>query len=252
MNELRERFLETTFEMLAGERMAEFRVVTAWNPDGVAADADSNRKADAGLAAEIDKRRLKRFRVFGGSPDGSHVEPGWGVDCDEATALELGRMFRQFAIFAFHGEDIEFIECRSGERGKLPFRPHRVTCPRDKRMFTLHVGSRAGRFEPADEEWLVRKVSGVFPSFTIHSGTGVFRCQVEEVRLVSVATTDTRRVLHLAEEIRCALGQEGVGVSCGGVYQRVCPWSDRDFMESVFLGSKQAGAAADEAPRRAD
>lgn len=236
MSNIREKFLETRFEILASERLQTFWVITAWNPDGVVANENSNRSADERLAAELDRRALRRFRILGGSPDGSHVEPGWGVACEESTALELGRMFGQLAVFSFSGEDIDLVDCRDGSAVRLPPCQRRVECPRNKRVFILHIGSRTQCFEPADEDWLVQTVSKSFPNFTIQSGTGVFRSQSEEVRLVSIATTHTRGVLDLAEDIRCGLNQDGVGVSCNGVYQRVCNWSDLDFTERVFEG----------------
>jgi len=234
MNDLQEKFLDTRFEMLGSERARKFWVITAWNPDGVVADAAANRMADQNLAAELEKRGLQRFRVFGGSPDGSHVEPGWGVACEATAALELGRSFGQLAVFSFNGESIDLVDCRDGSMVRLPPCQERVVCPRIKRIFTLHVGSRTERIESADEDWLVQTVSKTFPSFSIQSATGVFRGQSEEARLISIATAHTRGVLDLAEEIRCSLKQEGVGVSCGGVYQRVCKWSDLDFTERVF------------------
>jgi len=234
VNDLQEQFLDTRFEMLASERARKFWVITAWNPDGVLTDAAVNRMADQNLAAELEKRGLQRFRVFGGSPDGSHVEPGWGVACEEAAALELGRLFGQLAVFSFNEEKIYLVDCRDGSMVRLPPCQERVVCPRTKRIFTLHIGSRAERFESADEDWLVQTVSKAFPSFTIQSATGVFRGRSEEARLISIATAHTSGVLDLAEDIRCSLKQEGVGVSCGGVYQRVCKWSDLDFTERVF------------------
>lgn len=236
MNDLQEKFLDTRFEMLASERLKEFWVITAWNPDGVVADAAVNRVADQNLAAELDRRALGRFRVFGGSPDGSHVEPGWGVDCREAAALELGRMFGQLAVFHFSEETIDLVDCRDGARFRLLPCPGRVVYPEQKRLFTVYVGSRAGRFEPADGDWLVQTVSKTFPSFTIQPSTGVFRGRREEVRLITIATADSRSVLNLADEIRRGLDQEGIGISCGGLYQRVCAWSDMDFIEDVFQG----------------
>ena len=224
MKDLQEKFLDTRFEMLASDRVRDFWVITAWNPDGVVADAAANQMADQNLAAELEKRGLQRFRVFG----------GWGVVCEAAAALGLGRLFGQLAVFSFSGENIELVDCRDGSMVRLPPCQERVVCPTTKRIFTLHIGSRAERYESVDEDWLVQTVSKVFPNFTIQSATGMFRGRSEEARLISIATAHTRSVLDLAEEIRCALNQEGVGVSCGGVYQRVCKWSDLDFTERVF------------------
>lgn len=132
---MEETFLGARFEIDSEERASSFWVITAYNPDAQVVDAALNGEADAALAAELDRRGLRRFRVTGGSPDGTHVEPGWGVECYEAEAMELGRQFRQHSLFFFDGERIELVNCGSGERHSLPPLAERVVCPRKRRIF---------------------------------------------------------------------------------------------------------------------
>lgn len=135
MSEIEEAFLQTRFEMDSEERLKIFWVITAHNPDAKVMEDALNLSADRALGLELDRRGLKRFRVTGGSPDGRHVEPGWGVECSEAEALELGAKFRQHSLFFFDAERIELVNCASGKRTELYPNSERVVCSRTRRIF---------------------------------------------------------------------------------------------------------------------
>jgi hypothetical protein len=44
--------------------------------------------------------------------------------------------------------------------------------------------------------------------------------------VIQVATENPKLVLQLAHELRSYMAQEGVGVLCNGIYQRVREWTD--------------------------
>jgi hypothetical protein len=90
-------------------------IVTACNPHDRPTDDETNRRADAALAAELDRLGWRRFRVIGGSPDGAHQEPGWGVDCGSmAAAIDLGRRWGQVAVFWVEQEALHLVDCHDG------------------------------------------------------------------------------------------------------------------------------------------
>jgi len=92
-----------------------FAIVTACNPADRPTDDEANRRADAALAVELDRLGWRRFRVIGGSPDGAHQEPGWGVDCGSlADALGLGRRWDQVAIFWVEHDELLLAGCHDG------------------------------------------------------------------------------------------------------------------------------------------
>jgi len=126
MNDLTASFLETRFEFPEKPPGPTFWVITAWNPDGKIVSVEANQKADAELAAELDRDGLPRVRAYGGSPDWSHVEPGWAVVCSEVHALRLGKRFRQLAVFAFDGSTIQLVDCQSCSRTELAHRTDRL------------------------------------------------------------------------------------------------------------------------------
>ena len=78
-----------------------FGVVTAHNPRGVVAAVDFNVAADARLRSQIEKLGLVHFRVTGGSKDGTHQEPGFGIVAEDPEQIRL--LCQQFHQQAFFG-----------------------------------------------------------------------------------------------------------------------------------------------------
>jgi hypothetical protein len=88
-----------------------FGVVTAWNPDGVTADALSNQTANARLEAILQAEALPYFPVTGGSPDFTHAEPGFGINADQGQVVALGRDFNQEAVFWIEHSTVHLCPC---------------------------------------------------------------------------------------------------------------------------------------------
>lgn len=109
-------YREAVFDFDPAGKPGDFWVITACNPDGRTVDPAENRAADERLRRELAARGFETFRVTGMSADASHAEPGWGIPCDEAKALEIGRHYRQEAVFHFHGGRIDLVDCRDGSR----------------------------------------------------------------------------------------------------------------------------------------
>ena len=100
-----------------GELPESFGIVTAWNPDGMIQEGELNAAANDDLRASLDFSGLKYFAVTGGSPDFSHFEPGFGILADKATILEIGRRYRQEAVFWVEGGTVHVVSC-SVENGQ--------------------------------------------------------------------------------------------------------------------------------------
>lgn len=73
---------------------------------------------------------------------------------------------------------------------------------------------------------VIIRVGAQFPSFTLLDAEGYFRSNVEDTLVIQIATDNPERVLQVAHDLRCFLNQEGVGVLCRGIYQRVRYWTD--------------------------
>lgn len=77
-----------------------FGIVTAFNARGRSLPEEANRKADAQLRQHLIDTRLKHFRVTGGSRDGSHLEPGFGIASDLPDVIRtISNRFAQEAFF---------------------------------------------------------------------------------------------------------------------------------------------------------
>jgi hypothetical protein len=92
-----------------------FAIVTACDPGDRPQPEGLNRRADDGLAAEIDRTGWRRFRVIGASPDLRHQEPGWGVVAGSLPdAVALGRRWGQRAIFWVEDDGLHLVDCIDG------------------------------------------------------------------------------------------------------------------------------------------
>ena len=85
---------------LRGRLPPRFAVVTAHNPMGRTASPAANRRRDAALRRALRSLKITHFRVTGGSRDGAHREPGWGLIVKSPEAARaLAERFEQDAYF---------------------------------------------------------------------------------------------------------------------------------------------------------
>ena len=97
-----------------------FGVVTACNPLGGQVDAAANRRLTTLLASRAAGYAGSRPAV-GGSPDGSHREPGWAIPAPLDELRRLAADFLQNALFWFDGEKFAIIPVHgAGEALPLP------------------------------------------------------------------------------------------------------------------------------------
>ncbi len=230
------KYSDTVFEYLPDGKPADFWVITAYNPDGRTADPGDNLLADSLLQAEIGESKLNAFRIIGMSRDESHAEPGWGIECDERTALDLGRRYRQEAAFHFTGRGIDLVDCKTCERQPLEEPASRIRDPRELRHFTLFLGSSPGRshINPLEYAGVCTRVGALFPGFTIQRAEGCFQSRFEDTLTIHIATREAHHVLALAHELRGFLQQVGIGISHNGIYQRVREWTDDALVLEAF------------------
>ena len=91
------------------EHPTRFAIVTAYNPDGITIEKAQNHIADQELSNEIAALGWSSFRVTGMSSDATHQEPGWGINCSEKEGINLGKQFKQEAIFWVSDDRITLI-----------------------------------------------------------------------------------------------------------------------------------------------
>jgi hypothetical protein len=98
---------------------ADFAVITAYDPDGLPTTGDLNLAADESLEAELRAAGHRLHRITGGSADGVHLEPGWGVSIGLPGAVEYGRRYRQLAVFYVRGGGVCLVDCADGSSEDL-------------------------------------------------------------------------------------------------------------------------------------
>ena len=129
MDPLPDEFLDVYFRATcpAAGWPSRFTIITAYNPDGKIVPAAENEKADVLLAAELTARNWAHFRVTGGSRDGQHREPGWGILVpDTGEAMQLCQRFSQLAFFQVEKGEVVLVDARSGERRKTGYWSERL------------------------------------------------------------------------------------------------------------------------------
>jgi hypothetical protein len=117
----RDLFKQAVFrgEPLPADWPAEFAIITACDPESRAASLADNAAADARLEADLRAAGFRLHRLTGGSADGVHLEPGWGVPIGLPVAVEFGRRYRQVAIFYVRAGALSLVDCEDGSSEDL-------------------------------------------------------------------------------------------------------------------------------------
>lgn len=122
----RDLFKQAVFrgEPLPADWPADFAIITAYDPEGRATSPEANVASDAMLKADLQAPGFRLHRLTGGSAEGVHLEPGWGVTVGLAGAVELGRRYRQLAVFYVRAGQLALVDCEDGSAEDLgrPFR----------------------------------------------------------------------------------------------------------------------------------
>ena len=105
-------YLDTVFDLETHDQVPQvFVVITAYNPKGRAAPPSRNLHQDQTLRTVLERRGALPFRVTGRSVDGKHQEPGWGATLDLKTGFEIGKMFKQEAIYHIKDDELTLHSC---------------------------------------------------------------------------------------------------------------------------------------------
>ena len=99
-----------------GELPSSFVIITAYHQHGRISPDSRNKHQDATLKSVLSARGLNPVRVVGMSPDASHQEPSWAVRLEEPAALELGRVFKQEAIFIVREGALSVVKCSQKQK----------------------------------------------------------------------------------------------------------------------------------------
>ena len=98
-----------------------FGIVTACNPLGGQLDEAANQRLTMLLGERLAAGNGRAIPAQGGSPDGTHREPGWAVPAPLDEVRRLAADFFQNAIFWFDGDRFFLVPVHApGEPLPLP------------------------------------------------------------------------------------------------------------------------------------
>lgn len=114
---MKQEYQNTRFLVQGSEKVpTRFGVVTACNPNGVTVSDEQNKIATERLRNHLAGAGYSFFSVTGCSPDLRHQEPGFGIVYnDRDHIIQLGREWRQDAIFWIEHGTVHLVPCGDGE-----------------------------------------------------------------------------------------------------------------------------------------
>lgn len=100
---------------------APVHVITAWNPYNIVRSREENDRANTELAVALARRGARFASARGSANDGLHFEDSfitWNLTRDEA--IDLGREFRQEAVFELTADELRLVHCGTGAVTSAP------------------------------------------------------------------------------------------------------------------------------------
>ena len=92
----------------------EFVIISAYATTGETWTDEENERADQELEAALTKLGVWTHPVLGFSTESDHAEPSRAARLSIDEARELGRRFRQLAIFHVRGDQLSVTGCEEG------------------------------------------------------------------------------------------------------------------------------------------
>jgi len=109
-------YFETHFrtEPEVNDWPAAFAILTGYATTGEVWTDQANQAADRALEEELCGTAAWLRRITGYSPKTDHCEPGWAVEIGLDAAIDIGRRFRQDALYYVTGDSLRVTSCNSG------------------------------------------------------------------------------------------------------------------------------------------
>jgi hypothetical protein len=100
-NGMQPAYAETLFRVKEGgeDCPQDFAIITAYATTGEEWSTAENQAADRALHADLDNASSWLRRATGYSPTTHHEEPGWATAMSFDTACDIGRVYKQDAIY---------------------------------------------------------------------------------------------------------------------------------------------------------
>jgi len=136
-----EEYAETLFAVKSREMEwpARFFIITACNPES-SGERREDKEAQLRLRKDLNRLGGSMQKLTGISPDWAHEEKSFAVcGIEDARMLELGREFRQNAIFLVEGDDLSVVSCGGAEQLTLGSFRERLRLRSDRPAYSIYV-----------------------------------------------------------------------------------------------------------------
>ena len=95
-------------------------IISAENPDGIEQPSAENQRLTEALAGYLANRGIFASSLSIGAADGSRLEQGFLIGANTETAVEIGALFNQVAVFMIYNQErVVLISCRGEGRHRL-------------------------------------------------------------------------------------------------------------------------------------
>ena len=94
-----------------------FAIITGHNPMDQKLTDSENIRRNQQLAEWTESNIF--IKLIGSSPDRTHQEESFALECSLKEAIETGEQFNQRAIFYVRKGNLELVECKSGKNKQL-------------------------------------------------------------------------------------------------------------------------------------
>lgn len=118
---MRSEYFEVRFrsERPVDEWPENFAVITGYATTGETWSDEENEASDRQLRERLESASAFVRRLTGYSPTTGHAEPGWAVEVGLEEARNIGREFKQDAVYYVSGDDLNVSRC--GADGEASF-----------------------------------------------------------------------------------------------------------------------------------
>jgi len=112
IDEFHSAYFQVEFISATSKSLPEnFAIITGYATTGESWTEEKNKQADKELFDHLLSLGCSPLRVTGFSPESGHNEPGWAVDLDCEVACDIGKKFKQDAIFVVQGKTLYLLKC---------------------------------------------------------------------------------------------------------------------------------------------
>lgn len=104
-----------------------FTIITAYNPMDVLLPKEENLERNKNLFRTLSRVAKDIIPIVGSSPDYLHQEASYLVNITLRQALNIGKSYKQRAVFWVEQNNLEIVECETAQKFTIGKFSERIT-----------------------------------------------------------------------------------------------------------------------------